>query len=294
MERYLTAFGAMVRGDAAACQVAFDSLPAASSEAEAFMASRIERMLERHGVAVDVAALDERDLRGWHYVLTGGVLLHVAPDEPTGHSRAFNGRYTYLEDSDILIAECLAKLDTVLDLIDGPKSQVAIFDAADSRPVGFAAASQFAAESSLELASDAEGLFVAYDLGGLIEPVRKHFVSHRPGQVLYAHVASAIDEPKPVADIVGVLYERLGATPWSRFAITEPNRTDLPDGPPTETAEELAERIEAVTLDQGELDDLGDICALVAVADALDALATSREDGQREPLWNESPVSRSS
>lgn len=289
MKGYLAAFDAMLAGHVEEAQRAFDTLPEAASSADAFMASRIERMLLRHGVAADLCALDERDVRGWHYVLTGSILLHVAPDEPAGHSRSRHGRYTYLEDSDALILECLAKLEGVLEALGLPASPMVAFDQQHSRIVGLAAGTQLVAKPAMLLETDAPALLVAYDMASLIEPVRKHYTFHRPGQLLYAHSASATTEPKPAPDFLGVLYERR-VSPWSRHAITEPDRPDLPAGPPSEDDATLAQRIIDQPISDEQLADLGDIVALAVVAQSCDALEATREDGQREPLWKQGPV----
>lgn len=289
MRGYLAAFGAMMAGHVQEAQRAFDGLPEAQSPDEAFMASRIERMLLRHGVAADLCALDGLDVRGWHYVLTGSILLHVAPDEPAGHSRSSHGRYSYLEESEALILECLAKLEAVLEALSIPASPMVAFDQHHSRIVGLAAGTQLAAAPTILLETAEPALLVAYDMAALIEPVRKHYVAHRPGQVVYAHSASATTEAKPTPDFLGVLYERR-VSPWSRHAITEPNRTDLPAGPPTEDDATLAQRIIERPITAEQLADLGDIISLAVVAQSCDALEATRTDGQREPLWKQGPV----
>ena len=52
-------------------------------------------MLARAGTARAVTSLDRQDLRGWHYVLTGGVLASLSP---YGFD-AMTGRWAYLSDS---------------------------------------------------------------------------------------------------------------------------------------------------------------------------------------------------
>jgi hypothetical protein len=52
-------------------------------------------MLARAGVAGAASPLDRRDLRGWHYVLTGGVMASLSP-----HGfEVMTGRWAYLSDT---------------------------------------------------------------------------------------------------------------------------------------------------------------------------------------------------
>ena len=50
----------------------------------------------RAGTVRGVTALDHRDLRGWHYVLTGGVLASLSP---YGFDAGMTGRWGYVVDS---------------------------------------------------------------------------------------------------------------------------------------------------------------------------------------------------
>lgn len=65
-----------------------------TTEAEVHMAARVERMLVRADALTGVTPLDDRDLRGWHFVMTGGLLLHVAPE-----GQGVRGRYASLADN---------------------------------------------------------------------------------------------------------------------------------------------------------------------------------------------------
>lgn len=55
---------------------------------------RLSGMLER--AATVPGSLDQQALRPWHYVLNGGVLLHLSP---YGFDEPMRGRYAYLHDS---------------------------------------------------------------------------------------------------------------------------------------------------------------------------------------------------
>ena len=65
------------------------------------------RMLARAGIARAVTPLDHQDLRGWHYVLTGGVLASLSP---YGFDAGMTGRWAYVSDSAGSCAAALARL----------------------------------------------------------------------------------------------------------------------------------------------------------------------------------------
>jgi len=65
----------------------------------------VRRILARAGTARAVTSLDRQDLRGWHYVLTGGVLATLSP---YGFGAGMTGRWAYLSDS---ADGCAAVLD---------------------------------------------------------------------------------------------------------------------------------------------------------------------------------------
>jgi hypothetical protein len=57
---------------------------------------KVWRMLARADVARRVTPLDLRDLRGWHYVLTGGILGCLSP---WGFDAGMTGRWDHVADS---------------------------------------------------------------------------------------------------------------------------------------------------------------------------------------------------
>ena len=92
---YLYAFNAAMVGR---LDVVREQLPALVPEAPetGVMRDTIVAILERADRVEGACPLDERDLRGWHYVLTGGLLQHQSP---YGFDQPMHGRYAYLADS---------------------------------------------------------------------------------------------------------------------------------------------------------------------------------------------------
>ena len=67
----------------------------------------IRGICERADRVAGACALDGRDLRGWHYVLTGGLVLHQSP---YGFDEPMHGRYAWLADSLPRVATGLDRL----------------------------------------------------------------------------------------------------------------------------------------------------------------------------------------
>lgn len=100
---------------------------------------RVRHMLARAGVMRGVTPLDGRDLRGWHYALTGGVLASLSPH---GVHAGMTGRWGFLADSGQECAFALRRLRLVLDAAGAaaaPES-VALLPDRSSRILGLAAA----------------------------------------------------------------------------------------------------------------------------------------------------------
>src|SRR5262249_32938892 len=91
--RYLYAFNGAMAGQLAVTREAVATLAPDSREAEAMCET--------------IGAIVARDLRGWHYVLTGGLLAHQSP---YGFDAPMHGRYAYLRDSLERIADGIARL----------------------------------------------------------------------------------------------------------------------------------------------------------------------------------------
>jgi hypothetical protein len=72
---------------------------------------KVRHMLARAGMARTVTPLDRQDLRGWHYVLTGGVPGSLSP---YGFD-AMTGRWAYLSDS---VAGCAAALRRLMLILE--------------------------------------------------------------------------------------------------------------------------------------------------------------------------------
>jgi hypothetical protein len=85
----------------------FGRLPEPEDAAWRPAREKVRRMLARADAARATTPLDQRDLRGWHYVLAGGVL---AGRSPYGFT-AMTGRWAYMNDSANGCATVLQRYD---------------------------------------------------------------------------------------------------------------------------------------------------------------------------------------
>ncbi|HTR49286.1 MAG TPA: hypothetical protein VMJ10_01185 [Kofleriaceae bacterium] len=205
--RYLYAFDAAMTGRLAVTRAVLAELAADSIDTAAMRAT-IEGIVERADRVAGACSLDGADLRGWHYVIAGGLLLHQSP---YGFDAPMRGRYAYLRDS----------LDRVAFGID---RLVALVRAAGAAPPCVyappgpghdAVARALAARLEVPVApwpavgSPAPGIVALYDLAQLPPAELPRLVHRRAGQILFAH-ASPWTRDCPIApDVTTLLYQTL-------------------------------------------------------------------------------------
>jgi hypothetical protein len=280
--RYLYAFNAAMAGRLELTREILPRLAPDTPEAER-MAHTIGGIVGRADRLAGIAALDERDLRGWHYVLTGGLLLHQSP---YGFAEPMHGRFAYLVDSLPRIATGLERLAPLvrglaLPCIYAPPGRGhAIVAAAASARLGIPVAPWPA------VGVPAPGLVVLHDLATLAPADVVRLAQRRPDQVLYAH-ASPWTQDSPVApDVTMLLYQTIVA-PWDTVMTLDPETRQVGSSAPDEReVDAIAAEIAAspgLEADELEADE-------PARWDALVAAAWPLENGARARLWAGSPV----
>ncbi len=286
MCRYLHAFNAAMSGDLAAARADLPRL-VPGDEAHEMMVARIAAMLARADVATAAGArLDATDLRGWHHVITGGLLSHVSPH---GFAEGMHGRYAWLQDSPSLLRAGLERLGAVLAAWEVAPPCVFAPAGRDHEIVGEAAARVL----GLPLMPwplvglPAPGLVVTYDVASLGRREIEQLIERRPGQVLFAHVTAWTEDTVIAADVTTLLYQRVVA-PWASRLIVDPDSGEARSGEadardPATLAEEIATAAPLTDEDRARDDEAG----LLALARASGAPAP----GRRERSWAGGPVS---
>jgi hypothetical protein len=79
LHRFQYVYNALMAGSLDKASEGFGRLPEPADAAWIPAREKVRRMLARASTARAVTPLDRRDLRGWHYVLTGGILATLSP-----------------------------------------------------------------------------------------------------------------------------------------------------------------------------------------------------------------------
>jgi hypothetical protein len=281
---------ALLTGDLDPPRRCLPELLASADPAHQELALEIGGMLARADALARVAALDQHDLRGWHFVVTGGLLLHRSRQDEAG----MNGRYAFVHDRYADCLEGLCRAATVLAALHRPVDRILAPTDRASAILARAAARRFGCPVVDWPAVDvaAPGLIVAYSADELAPDARQALHDHRPGQVFHGHAASWTREPPFAPDLVTRLHQYYRA-PWDGHSGVDPH-TGEPTRVPPDDAElaTLADRIADAPRDPPD-DDLEALLALTEAAQAVEGDAAAgalRDRGARRRAWCGSPV----
>ncbi len=283
--RYLLVFNGIMTGDLADARRSMETLGEPSDPDETAMAVRIGDMFARADAVGDICALDGQDLRGWHYVLTGGILTHLSPH---GFDDGMNGRYAFTQGSLAGCKEGLVRLKAVLEAWGNTPDRIISAGGRGGSILAAAAAELF--DLPLEPFGDPRraGLIVAYDPMEVPDEAYGPLSECRPGQMLYCHAARWTEPAPYTPDIVTLLYQT-NMAPWGERMQVDPESHGSETVPPdTRPADEIAADILSATLDD---EDMADIADLGRIAAAMKGKAAAfRPDGPRSPIWYQGPV----
>lgn len=262
--RYLLGFNKMMTGDIDTAKNILPTIQDSKDNDIQTMANSLEGMINRALIIKQNHALNNTDLRGWHMVLNGSILLHLSP---YGLDDGMNGRYAYISDSYSLCRHGIETLKAVLEAIK--KYPPCILSLPDRSSQILAMATAQVLEKPLkfwdEIDINAEGLIVAYDLNEInSDEVLIEIADHRPGQILWAH-ASCWTYPFPFApDITTYLYQQ-NKSPWGGGQMIynkDTKRVEISEIDKSET-EDLAFQILNAERSDDYFDDVDDIIALI-------------------------------
>jgi hypothetical protein len=212
--RFQLVYNAIMAGELAKAETGFALLPVPDEDHWAPARDKVRWMLERAAVVRDLTPLDGKDLRGWHFVLTGGVLAGLAP---WGFDQGMTGRWAYTSDSLDRCAEGLRRLGVVLRAAEVVPESVSLLPDRSSQILGTAAAEVFGLPAVPFEAGRPRTLIVAYDLADVADVDRATVGALRnraPGQVLFEHATCWTDPPTVAAD-VSTLLGQMVVAPWT-------------------------------------------------------------------------------
>lgn len=238
-DRYLLVYNSIMAGDLARAITHFGLLPVPQDQQWVPARDRVRRMLERADAVRAVSTLDDRDLRGWHFVLTGGVLSTMSP---YGFAQGMTGRYAYQQDTFGLCRYGLLRLRLILEEAGRRPKTVSLLPERSSRILGLAAAEVLGLQTEEFAAGRPDTMVVAYDLtevdGELLGGLRDRV----PDQVLYEHVTCWTQPPAVTADVSTILCQTI-VSPWGE-QLRQVQDGSVQRGPAdTRPVEELASEI---------------------------------------------------
>ncbi|GAA3001058.1 hypothetical protein [Streptosporangium longisporum] len=238
-DRYLLAYNALMAGDLARAVAESARLPFPEDEYWVPVRGRLSGMLARARAVRDLGRLGDRDLRGWHFALTGGVLATLSP---YGFDEGMTGRYAYVSDGFGTCLYGLQRLRTVLEAAGRSPRTVSLLPGRGDRALGLAASQVLGLPAGPFVPGRADTVVIAYDLGEAGHDLLVALHGRADGQVLYEHATCWTDPPAVSADVNGLLYQTVVA-PWDeRMRLTADGAADRTPAD-DRTAEELADEI---------------------------------------------------
>jgi hypothetical protein len=294
--RYLLAWNALMTGDLSEPRQLLPGLDPGDNADFAAMKDRIAGMLSRADAVREVTPLNGTDLRGWHFVLTGGLLLHLSP---YGFEDGMHGRYAFVQDDAGRCLEGIRRLAGVFEAWSVRPPRVFLLPDPDSASLGLATAEVLGLPGEPWPADGmAEpGLIVAYDLSALDETLLGQLAEHRPGQIVWAHASPWTAEPPFAADLTTYLYQQ-NVSAWGERMRINPDTQDVETMPAdTRPPPERASDIVAASLDAETLKDMPVLADLATAARHVTGGAgpgAVRTEGvrRRQPVGSPVPSSR--
>jgi hypothetical protein len=279
--RYRLAYSALFAGDLGRAEREFGQLPPPDGD-WVLAQGRLARMIARARAAQAVSPLDGRDLRGWHFALSGGLLITISP---YGFDDAMNGRFAFMSDSFASCRSSLYHLQLILAATGRHPATVGLLADRSSRIMGLAAAELLGLPAEPFVPRRADVLVVAYNLNNT---TTDGLHERADGQVLFEHASCWTDPPPVSADVTGLLHQAM-TTPWGERMRVSPNGAETvpPDErPEEELAAEIVHATQQPATDEEGVPPDSD-AALLRLAQAVSSQWLT---GPRDPVQSPGPV----
>lgn len=272
---YLLAYNTLCSADIDTARGLLDDLSTPEDESWDLAHHRITLMVERAEAARDVGPMDHRDLRGWHFALTGAVLSRISPH---GLDEGMTGRFAYLGDDYESCRTGITDLSAVLAAGGRVPDAVMPLPDRSSRILGIATARLLDLPVVPIEPERSDALVVAYDLTDTDMELRRALVPRSPGQVLFEHASCWNDPPGVAADVVSVLHQTVNP-PWGE-SLRVVDGDVVRDPADERPEEEIAEEIVALEPEEGDPE----------VVPFAETVAERWADGPRLPSMTSGPV----
>lgn len=271
--RYVLCFNALSAADIGVALEHAEALHPADA-AQACATARLRAMMTR--VRQVDSDLSPKDLRGWHFVMNGSVLLHLSP---FGFDQGMHGRYAYLVDTVVAIRRDLARLATVLDSTEArPRTLRALRDSGSRIMAG--ALGRLLDVPVVPLDATGGGMIVAYDLARATPECLAELQEDRSA-ALVGRAVCWTNPPQRIPEFVGLLCQMLVA-PWDAQTRFDADGTTREQPASREPAAHWVERI--VNAD----DDIPDPAGPADPIDSVIHLA--RLKASPPDRWSDGPV----
>ncbi|WP_017594106.1 tetratricopeptide repeat protein [Nocardiopsis potens] len=291
-DRYLLGYNALLAGRVDLAAEVAAALAPPPDDAWLPARERLAAMVRRALAVRENGGLGPRDLRGWHFALTGGVLLERSP---FGYDEGMNGRYAMAGDDHGACARALHRLIRVLDATGRRPDGVDLLPDRSSRALGLAAAGLLGVGAEPFAGARPGRLVVAYDLNDVRPEVVEALRERAPGQVLFERSTCWTGPPAVPADVTGWLAQAV-RSPWAESMRLRPEGGVEPVPADDRPAEALAEEIIAAAAAPAELEAGGeqDGAPPFDPEEGLLAFATGAAGlwltGSRPPMPSSGPV----
>ncbi|MCB1955764.1 MAG: tetratricopeptide repeat protein [Rhodocyclaceae bacterium] len=214
--RYILCFNALSAADiGVAIEHAAALHPADAAQAHAM--TRMRTMLDR--VRQVDSDLSPNDLRGWHFVMNGSVLLHLSP---YGFDEGMHGRYCYLVDTAEAIHRDLTRLATALNATGARPNLLRAPDDRGSQIVA-GALGRLLEVPVVALDGGRGGMIVTYD-PARATPESLTCIEEDRSATLMSRAACWTQPPRRIPEFVGLLHQVLIA-PWDAQTTYQPDGT---------------------------------------------------------------------
>ncbi|MBD3195450.1 MAG: hypothetical protein GF317_10370 [Candidatus Lokiarchaeota archaeon] len=262
--RYLLAYNYIMSNNLEKAKILIPSIEKSQERDALFYAENLRGMLNRAYLLKSKRSLDNKDLRGWHMVLNGTLLLHLSP---FGYEEDMYGRYGYIADSYALLKLGLTRIKSVINELEMEIPFVISLPDRSSQILSHAAAKflERPLEQWDEVGATLEGLYIAYDLDMVNHrQALEELNSHKPNQILWVH-ASCWTNPFPYApDITTFLYQ-YNVAPWSegRMRYDEKKKKVEVSKPNNSSVVEIANMILEASEEPNPVDDDSDFISVI-------------------------------
>ncbi len=261
---------------------------AAGNDDYKFMTDRVRGFLSRVDQMRAASPLDSVDLRGWHYVTTGGILTYLSP---YGYPEPMRGRFAMTQDSIAQIRLGISNLQRVIERKKIPIHSVTPLEDRASQIVGAAIAKALGYPLRSWSGNEPNTIVAAYDLSAVDLKPYEQLRERNPGQLLFSHVLEWVRSCPIAPDVVTLLYQ-FNSAPWEKqLRVNEDGGGTTYSDPDDRPAEIIADEIVHASHEPEE----GDQETPAEMSDAfLDATGPfPLASGVREIAWETSPVASS-